>query len=57
MFAIIGVSDWQGAGYQMLIFLAGLQNIQDSLYEAAELAGANGWQRFLNITLPMLKQT
>ena len=57
MFAIIGVSAWQGAGYQMLIFLAGLQNIPDSLYEAAELDGANGWQRFLHITLPMLKPT
>lgn len=57
MFAIIGVSAWQGAGYQMLIFLAGLQNIPNSLYEAAELDGANSWQRFLHITLPMLKPT
>ena len=57
MFAIIGVSAWQGAGYQMLIFLAGLQNIPNSLYEAAELDGANTWQRFLHITLPMLKPT
>ena len=57
MFAIIGVSAWQGAGYQMLIFLAGLQNIPNSLYEAAELDGANSWQRFLHITLPSLKPT
>ncbi|RVU71121.1 MULTISPECIES: carbohydrate ABC transporter permease [Lactobacillus] len=57
MFTIIGVSAWQGAGYQMLIFLAGLQNIPHSLYEAAELDGANAWQRFLHITLPSLKPT
>lgn len=57
MFAIIGVSAWRGAGYQMLIFLAGLQNIPNSLYEAAELDGANSWQRFLHITLPSLKPT
>lgn len=57
MFAIIGVSAWQGAGYQMLIFLAGLQSIPQSLYEAAELDGANSWERFLHITLPMLKPT
>ncbi|MBP2058831.1 fructooligosaccharide transport system permease protein [Lactobacillus colini] len=57
MFAIIGVSAWQGAGYQMLIFLSGLQSIPQSLYEAAELDGANAWQRFIHITLPMLKPT
>lgn len=57
MFVIIGVSAWQGAGYQMLIFLAGLQSIPTSLYEAAELDGANSWQRFLHITMPMLKPT
>ncbi|MCH4057895.1 carbohydrate ABC transporter permease [Lapidilactobacillus gannanensis] len=57
MFAIIGISTWQGAGYQMLIFLAGLQNIPTDVYEAAELDGANAWERFIHITLPMLKPT
>ncbi len=57
MFVIIGISAWQGAGYQMLIFLSGLQTIPHSLYEAAELDGANAWQRFTNITMPSLRPT
>ncbi|MCP1640151.1 carbohydrate ABC transporter permease [Streptococcus gallinaceus] len=57
MFVIIGVSAWQGAGYQMLIFLAGLQNIPSSLYEAASIDGASKWKQFFHITLPMLKPT
>lgn len=57
MYAIIFVSAWQGAGYQMLIFLAGLQNIPNEVYEAARMDGASRKQQFLNITLPMLKPT
>lgn len=57
MFVIIGISAWQGAGYQMLIFLSGLQAIPHSLYEAAELDGADAWQRFTNITMPSLRPT
>lgn len=57
MYAIIFVSAWQGAGYQMLIFLAGLQNIPNEVYEAATIDGASKWQQFLNVTLPMLKPT
>ncbi|GEL12826.1 multiple sugar abc membrane-spanning permease protein [Lapidilactobacillus concavus DSM 17758] len=57
MFAIIGLSAWQGAGYQMLIFLAGLQNIPNEIYEAATLDGAGKWEKFRHITLPMLKPT
>lgn len=57
MFVIIVVSAWQGAGYQMLIFLAGLQNIPSSLYEAASIDGAGKWRQFISITLPMLKPT
>lgn len=45
----------KGAGFGMILFLAALQNIDKSLYEAASIDGANGWQKFLNITLPMLK--
>ncbi|HFI0568733.1 TPA: carbohydrate ABC transporter permease [Streptococcus suis] len=57
MFVIIAVSAWQGAGYQMLIFLAGLQNIPSSLYEAASIDGASKLKQFFHVTLPMLKPT
>lgn len=55
--AIVIMSAWQGAGYQMLIFLAGLQNIPEDLYEAASLDGANSWQKFRHVTLPGLRNT
>lgn len=55
--AIMFMSIWQGVGFQMLIFLAGLQEIPASLYEAATIDGANAWQKFLKITLPQLKNT
>jgi len=45
---------WQGLGYSMVLFLAGLQNIRKDLYEAAALDGATGWTRFWYITLPLL---
>jgi len=49
------MSVWQGVGYQMIIFLGGIQNINPALYEAAELDHASGWQKFKDITLPELK--
>jgi multiple sugar transport system permease protein len=52
--AVITVSVWQGLGYAMVLFLAGLQNIRKDLYEAAALDGATGWTRFLHLTLPLL---
>lgn len=52
--SIFGVDAWRGIGYCMTIFLAGLQTIQKSLYEAAKIDGANFWQRLRYITLPML---
>jgi multiple sugar transport system permease protein len=55
--AIMLLSIWQGAGFQMVIYLAGLQEIPDSLYEAAQVDGANTWQQFTNITLPQLRNT
>ncbi len=55
--AIMLMSIWQGVGFQMVIFLAGLQEIPISLYEAAEVDGANGWQKFINITIPQLRNT
>jgi len=55
--AIALMSAWQGAGFQMLVFLAGLQSISPELYEAATLMGANAWQRFVHVTLPGLRNT
>jgi multiple sugar transport system permease protein len=55
--AIAVMSAWQGAGFQMLVFLAGLQSISPDLYEAATLMGANAWQRFVHVTLPGLRNT
>jgi multiple sugar transport system permease protein len=54
MFSIILTSIWRSIGYYMIIFLAGLQNIDKSYYEAAEIDGATTWQRFRHITLPLL---
>ncbi len=48
---------WKMAGYYMIIYLAGLQDIPGTLYEAAEIDGATGWQRFVRITLPLLTPT
>lgn len=55
--AIILLSVWKNFGYNMLIFLAGLQSIPEELYEAARLDGANTWQQFRHVTLPMLGPT
>ncbi len=57
MIAIILVSIWKFAGYYMLLFLAGLQSIDESLYEAAVIEGANVWHKFRKITLPLLSPT
>ena len=55
--AIMLLSIWQGVGFQMVIYLAGLQGIPDELYEAAQVDGANRWQQFWNVTLPQLRNT
>ncbi|MEW8013092.1 MAG: carbohydrate ABC transporter permease [Candidatus Thiodiazotropha sp.] len=52
---IMLLSVWQGVGFQMVILLAGLQAIPQSLYEAAALDGAGRWQKHLHITLPQLR--
>ena len=57
MHAVIVLSIWQGVGFQMLVFLAGLQSIPEDLYEAAALEGASPWTQFRYITLPLLKNT
>lgn len=55
--SIMLLSVWQGVGFQMVIYLAGLQEIPNSLYEAAQVDGANKLQQFFNITLPQLRNT
>jgi multiple sugar transport system permease protein len=55
--AIIVMSVWKNFGYNMLIFVAGLQSIPEELYEAASLDGAGAWARFVHITLPGLAPT
>lgn len=55
MNSIVFMSAWQGAGYQMMIFLAGLQGIPKDQYEAASIDGAGKFKQFLYVTLPGLK--
>lgn len=52
--SIIAVDVWKGAGYIMVILLAGLQAISHSYYEAADIDGAGGWKKFKYITVPLL---
>jgi len=55
--AIIGLSVWKNFGYNMLIFVAGLQSIPEEVHEAARLDGAGWWPRFVHITMPSLGPT
>jgi multiple sugar transport system permease protein len=55
--AIILFAVWKNFGYNMIIFMAGLQAIPADLYEAARIDGASAWQQFRHITLPMLGPT
>jgi multiple sugar transport system permease protein len=55
--AIMGMSIWQAVGFHMIIWLAGLQTIPGVLYEAADVAGANTWQKFRYVTWPGLHNT
>jgi multiple sugar transport system permease protein len=57
MASIIVLSIWQGVGFQMVILLAGLQQIPTELYEAARLDRATRWQRFRHVTLPGIRGT
>jgi multiple sugar transport system permease protein len=52
--AIILFAVWKNFGYNMIIFLAGLQSIPEELYEAARIDGASVWRQFRSVTLPML---
>ncbi|RSK27762.1 sugar ABC transporter permease [Bacillus sp. HMF5848] len=55
--ALIILSIWKGLGYNIVIFLAGLQTINQQYYLAARIDGAKPWHRFLNITVPLLSPT
>lgn len=57
IFAVVIVLLWSGVGYDMIIFLAGLQAIPRDYYEASSLDGASGWQQFRDITVPLLTPT
>ncbi|MBX3052821.1 MAG: sugar ABC transporter permease [Caldilineaceae bacterium] len=55
--AVVILTLWKNTGFTMVIYLAGLQNISRELYDAAEVDGANSWQRFLYVTFPMVSPT
>lgn len=55
--AVMITNIWKGLGFNMLLFLAGLQGISDSYYEAADMEGAGWWTKFIKITIPLLSPT
>lgn len=55
--AVLLVIVWKYFGFHMMLFIAGMQSISKEYYEAAEIDGASRWQRFTNITLPLLRPT
>ena len=54
LYAVLAAAIWATVGFTFVIFLAGLQNVSVDLLEAAQLDGANAWQRFWNVTVPQL---
>ena len=57
MIALLSLACWRWTGVNMLYFLSGLKGIDGTLYESAEIDGANGWRKFWYITMPLLKPT
>jgi ABC-type sugar transport system permease subunit len=57
LWTLVGVTAWKTVGYDMIIFLAGLQSIPREVLEAAELDGSTPWQRFWHVTWPLLRPT
>lgn len=57
LISIMLIQVWVSIGFNMIIFLAGLQNIPKDLYEAADIDGANAWVKFKHITVPMISPT
>jgi cellobiose transport system permease protein len=56
-FVVSAIVTWRWTGYNALIYLAGMQSIDNSLYEAAAMDGASKWRQFTNVTLPGLRAT
>ncbi|HEY7243091.1 MAG TPA: sugar ABC transporter permease [Xanthobacteraceae bacterium] len=54
-FSVILVNVWYGAPFFLIMYLAALKSVPEQLYEAAQIDGANAWQRFVHITLPMMR--
>lgn len=57
LWAVVAVAIWSSIGFYMVIFMAGMQSIPPSFYEAAVIDGASGWRQFRDITLPLLWDT
>lgn len=57
IFGVAAASQWQYIGYTVVLFIVAMQSISEDIYEAAEIDGANSIQRFLRITVPMMKDT
>lgn len=57
IFGVAAASQWQYIGYTVVLFIVAMQSISDDIYEAAEIDGANAIQRFLRITVPLMKDT
>src|SRR5678815_1274844 len=54
-FSVILVNVWYGAPFFLIMYLAALKSVPEQLYEAAAIDGANAWQKFIHITLPMMR--
>ena len=57
LWAVMVTAVWQDLGYNVIVFLAGLQGIPNDFYDAAKVDGAGAWPRFVNITIPLLQRT
>jgi N-acetylglucosamine transport system permease protein len=55
--SVIAVAIWQAVGFYMVLFISGMQSIPDEYYEAARIDGANGWNQFWKLTIPLLWET
>lgn len=57
LIAVCIANSWRAYGYYMVLYLAGLQSVDPTLYDAAKVDGANGWQEFWYVTLPSIRHT
>lgn len=55
LFSVIGVDVWKGVGVATVIYIAGIQSIDKTFYEAASIDGATGWQKLINVTVPLCR--